>query len=83
MAERVPGRDELVDATAAMRELGITERRFWHAVRDRGLARYRIPGEGKKTFVLRAELERAVTEPVLIAPKGLPGEGPQGKRLAA
>lgn len=60
----LPKRDELITVDRAREVFGLSERVVWYLIRDHGLQRYRLPGEGKRTFVRIGDLARAVATPI-------------------
>ena len=75
-----PREPEFVTIGEGAARLGISERTAWDVVRRAAVARYRMPGQGKTTFVEWPELERAYRTPRLIGPLG---DGAEAKKRAA
>lgn len=65
-SERAPQPDELqtVKALAEAYEMG--ESTVWLLIRRHDLPRYRMPGQGKKTFIHRDDFDRAYRTPVPV-----------------
>ena len=54
---------ELITVEEAAARLGISERTAWSVVRRSDVMRYRLPGQGKTTFLRWPEIERAYRAP--------------------
>ncbi len=67
---------EYIDITDAAKELGLGRSTVWLLVRRAGIPRYRIPGEGKRTFIRRADL------PLLKQPVRIDERKSEGKAAA-
>ena len=72
---------EFVTIEDGATRLGISERTAWDVVRRSAVERYRIPGQGKTTFVVWSEMEAAYKSPRPIGPLG--SEGEEAKKAAA
>ncbi len=59
---------EFVTVAEAAARLGLSERTVWDVVRRGAVVRYRLPGQGKTTFVRWPDLERAYRAPRPIGP---------------
>ena len=66
---------EFVDTYAAAEDLGISRALLWRLLKQRGITRYKQPGE-RKTLVRRSDLV-GLRDPVPI------GERSEGKMIAA
>ncbi|MDP9473775.1 MAG: helix-turn-helix domain-containing protein [Chloroflexota bacterium] len=71
---------EFVTVAEAAARLGLSERTVWDVVRRGAVVRYRLPGQGKTTFVRWPDLERAYRAPRPIGP--LPDGGVTSKTAA-
>ncbi len=56
---------EFVTVAEAAKELGLGESTVWLLMKQKGITRYRIPGQGKRTFLSRADLPR-FKEPIAV-----------------
>lgn len=61
------GDKEYLTVAEASKELGLGESTVWLLVKRTGITRYRIPGEGKKTFLKRSDLPK-LKEPIAVGP---------------
>src|ERR687896_94694 len=61
---------EFVTIGQGAARLGVSERTVWELLRRQAVERYRLPGQGKTTFVRWADLERAYRTPRPIGPLG-------------
>lgn len=59
---------EFVTVAEAATRLGLSERTVWDVMRRGAVVRYRLPGQGKTTFVRWLDLERAYRAPRPIGP---------------
>ncbi len=67
MTERhSPAVEELVTVLEAAQEFDMGESTAWLLIKRHDLDRYRRPGHGKKTFILRSDFDRAYRTPVQI-----------------
>ena len=80
MADHEDGAEFVTIDDGAAR-LGISERTAWDVVRRSSIERYRLPGQGKTTFVIWQDLERAYKAPRPIGPLGQ--ESDDAKKAAA
>ncbi len=68
--------EEYLDIAQAAKELSLGQSTVWLLLRRSGIPRYRIPGEGKRTFIRRSDL------PLLKQPVRIDQPGPEGKAAA-
>jgi len=73
--------EDLVTIEQAASRLNISSRTAWEVLRRCGVDRYRVPGQGKTTYVRWPDLERAYRTPRMIGP--LAEDGDESKKLAA
>lgn len=67
-SEQVPQLEDLVTVRQAAKDYEMGESTVWLLIKRHDLDRYRVPGQGKKTFVRREDLDRALRTPVPIGP---------------
>ena len=67
--------DEYVDTYRAAEELGISRALLWRLLKERGITRYKLPGE-RRTLVRRQDLAD------LRRPMPITERGPRGKAAA-
>lgn len=67
-SEQMPQLEDLVTVRQAASEYEMGESTVWLLIKRHELDRFRVPGQGKKTFVRRADLDRALRTPVPIEP---------------
>lgn len=63
---KLPIREDYITVAQAAEEYGMGESTVWLLIKRHDLDRYRMPGQGKKTFIRREDLERAYQTPVPI-----------------
>ena len=71
---------ELVTVEQGADRLKVSERTVWDVMRRHAIERYRLPGQGKTTFLRWPDLERAFKTPRPIGPLGDEGDA---KKLVA
>ena len=64
-----PQPDELITVKQAAEEYDMGESTAWLLIKRHELDRYRMPGQGKKTFVRRGDFARAYQTPVPVQTK--------------
>ena len=64
--EQVPQPDELITVPQAAETFEMGESTAWLLIKRHDLPRYRLPGQGKKTFIRRSDFERAYRTPVPV-----------------
>jgi hypothetical protein len=76
--------DEYVDIPQAAQELGLGQSTVWLLLKDSDIPRFRIPGEGKRVFLRRADLPKLKRPiPIGTSRRGRPTKGQLGKAVAA
>ena len=58
--------EDLITVVEASRIYEMGESTAWLLIKRHDLPRYRMPGQGKKTFVRRGDFERAYRTPVPV-----------------
>lgn len=79
--ENMIDQDEMVTIEQGATRLNISTRTAWEVLRRHALIRYRMPGQGKTTYVRWPDLERAYRMPRAIGPLDIGGD--DAKKLAA
>lgn len=64
-----PQPGELITVKQAAEEYGMGESTAWLLIKRHEIDRYRMPGQGKKTFIRRDEFDRAYQTPVPVQAK--------------
>ena len=67
VTQKIPTVAELATVRELAKEQGIGESTAWQVVKRHNLSRYRLPGKGKRTYVRRADFERARQTPILVS----------------
>lgn len=70
---------DYLDIDQAAAELGVSRATVWNLVRRHGLARYRVPARGKKTFLNRAEVDGLRRPVPLDAAQSTPPSATRGR----
>ena len=77
--------EDYIDTYAAAEELGMSRATLWKLIKDRGIKRYRMPGN-VRTLIRRSDLT-ALRQPILLDEstprRGRPRGTSQGKWKAA
>jgi hypothetical protein len=69
--------EEYIDIAQAARELNLGQSTIWLLLKRSEIQRFRIPGEGKKTFIRRGDL------PKLRRPVPIENQGKAAGRVSA
>ncbi len=64
--ERTPRPEELQTVRAVAEAYEMGESTVWLLIRRHDLPRYRMPGQGKKTYIRRDDFDRAYQTPVPV-----------------
>lgn len=65
-SEQAPQLEDLITVKQAAEHYDMGESTVWLLIKRHDLDRYRVPGHGKKTFVRRDALDRALRTPVPV-----------------
>ncbi len=63
---RSPQAGDLITVRQAAEEHEMGESTAWLLIKRHDLSRYRMPGQGKRTFIHRGDFERAYRTPVPV-----------------
>jgi len=63
---QVPQQEDLITVIEASRVYDMGESTAWLLIKRHNLPRYRMPGQGKKTFIRRSDFDRAYRTPVPV-----------------
>ncbi len=58
--------EDLITVVEASRTYDMGESTAWLLIKRHNLPRYRMPGQGKKTFIRRGDFDRAYRTPVPV-----------------
>ncbi len=63
---QAPQMEDLITVLDASRIYDMGESTAWLLIKRHNLPRYRMPGQGKKTFIRRGDFDRAYRTPVPV-----------------